>query len=206
MSNGRREYAGPVADRTPARLDPGRAQIRDAATMRALAHPARIAILDRLFDGEPATATELAEVCGLSPSATSYHLRELAKANLIEQAPSRGDGRERVWRSHLQGLNIEAGPEGGAAEKAADRELSVMFLEIEDARARAWLARRDEEPYEWYTAATSADMQIQVTAEELRELNDEVFALFERYARSRRPDPPEGSRQVNVTYRSFPRI
>ena len=207
MSNGRREYAGPVADRTPARLDPGRAQIRDAATMRALAHPARIAILDRLFDGgEPATAPELAEVCGLSPSATSYHLRELAKANLIEEAPSRGDGRERVWRSRHQGLNIEAGPEGGAAEKAADRELSTMFLEIEDARARAWLARRDEEPYEWYTAATSADMQIQVTAEELRELNDEVLALFERYARSRRPDPPEGSRQVNVTYRSFPRI
>ncbi|UWZ59275.1 winged helix-turn-helix transcriptional regulator [Dactylosporangium aurantiacum] len=175
--------------------------------MRALAHPARIAILDRLFEGgAPATATELAEVCGLSPSATSYHLRELAKAQLIEEAPSRGDGRERVWRSHLKGLNIEAGPEGGAAEKAADRELSVMFLEIEDARARAWLARRDDEPYEWYTAATSADLQIQVTADELRELNDQVFALFERYARSRRPDPPEGSRQVNVTYRSFPRI
>jgi DNA-binding transcriptional ArsR family regulator len=207
MSKSRAEYAGAVADEIPIRLDPHRAQIRDAATMRALAHPARIAILDRLFDGgEPATATELAEVCGLSPSATSYHLRELAKVNLIEQAPSRGDGRERVWRSHLQGLNIEAGPDGGAAEKAADRELSAMFLEIEDARARAWLARRDDEPYEWYTAATAADMQIQVTAEELRELNDQVFALFQRYTRSRRPDPPEGSRQVNVTYRTFPRI
>ncbi|MEV4131084.1 metalloregulator ArsR/SmtB family transcription factor [Dactylosporangium sp. NPDC049742] len=190
-----------MADETPVR-----ANIRDASTMRALAHPARIAILDRLFDGgEPATATELAEVCGLSPSATSYHLRELAKVNLIEQAPSRGDGRERVWRSQLRGLNIEPGPEGGAAERAADRELSLMFLEIEDARARAWLARRDEEPYAWYTAATSADMQIQVTAHELKALNDEVFALFERYARSRRPDPPEGARQVNVTYRTFPR-
>ncbi|GAB3867560.1 ArsR/SmtB family transcription factor [Dactylosporangium cerinum] len=200
------ETADETADEIPVRLDPGRAQIRDAATMRALAHPARIAILDRLFDGgEPATATELAEVCGLSPSATSYHLRELAKVNLIEQAPSRGDGRERVWRSQLQGLNIEAGPEGGAAERAADRELSTMFLEIEDARARAWLARQDQEPYEWYTAATSADMQIQVTADELRELNNQVLALFQQYARSRRVDPPEGSRQVNVTYRTFPR-
>ncbi|MET7422422.1 metalloregulator ArsR/SmtB family transcription factor [Dactylosporangium sp. NPDC005555] len=195
-----------MVDETPVRLDPGRAQIRDASTMRALAHPARIAILDRLFDGgEPATATELAEVCGLSPSATSYHLRELAKVNLIEQAPSRGDGRERVWRSQLQGLNIEAGPEGGAAERAADQELSLMFLEIEDARARAWLSRRDEEPYEWYTAATSADVQIQVTADELKALNDEVLALFQRYARSRRTDLPEGARQVNVTYRTFPR-
>lgn len=175
--------------------------------MRALAHPARIAILDRLFaGGAPATATELAEVCGLSPSATSYHLRELAKVNLIEQAPSRGDGRERVWRSHLQGLNIETGPERGPAEQAADRELALMFLEIEDARARAWLARRDEESYAWYAAATSADMQIKVTAEELQELNAQVFALFERFGQSRRTDAPDGARQVNVTYRTFPRI
>ena len=84
-----------------------------------------------------ATATECAGLVGLSPSATSYHLRAMAKVGLIREAPSRGDGRERVWRSHLQGLNIEAGPEGGAAERAADRELSMMFLEIEDARARA---------------------------------------------------------------------
>jgi DNA-binding transcriptional ArsR family regulator len=193
------EYPGCVAEEE-------RAEIRDATTMRALAHPARIAILDRLFDGgPPATATELAEVCGLSPSATSYHLRELAKVGLIEQAPSRGDGRERVWRSQVQGVNIEAGPDGGPAERAADRELSLMFLEIEDTRARRWLSRRDQEPYEWYTAALSADMQIQVTADELKALNDEVLELFKRYQRARRTDLPEGARQVNVTYRTFPR-
>src|SRR5689334_494459 len=100
--------------------------------MRVLAHPARIAILDRLMNnGASATATELAEVCGLSPSATSYHLRELAKANLIEAAPSRGDGRERVWRSQVHSVDIETTPDSGAADRAADRELSLMFLEVE---------------------------------------------------------------------------
>ncbi|WP_232075867.1 ArsR/SmtB family transcription factor [Phytohabitans suffuscus] len=38
-------------------------------------------------------------MAGLSPSATSYHLRALARYGLVEQAPSRGDGRERVWRA-----------------------------------------------------------------------------------------------------------
>jgi len=71
-----------------------RATIRDPQAMRAMAHPARLAIMEFLSDGAGATATECAEVCGLSPSATSYHLRALARAGLVEEAPSRGDGRE----------------------------------------------------------------------------------------------------------------
>jgi len=182
-----------------------RAQVRDAATMRALSHPARIAIVDRLFSGEPATATELAEVCGLSPSATSYHLRALAKAGLIEEAPSRGDGRERVWQSQLRGLRVETGPERGAAERAADRELTTMFMELEEARARAWLDRRDAGPYEWYLASLFASLQLMITPEELRRLNDEVLALVEPYTHRGRPDPPAGAKHVDVTYRAFPR-
>ncbi|MEV6930939.1 metalloregulator ArsR/SmtB family transcription factor [Dactylosporangium sp. NPDC051485] len=181
------------------------AEIRDAATMRALSHPARIAVLDRLFSGEPATATELAEVCGLSPSATSYHLRALAKVGLIEEAPSRGDGRERVWQSQHRGLNVGTGPERGAAERAADRELAGMFIDIEDERARAWLARRDAEPYEWYVAASSAGVQLMVTAEEMAELNERVLALLEPYSRRTRQGVPEEARAVDVTYRVVPR-
>src|SRR5690349_19069342 len=86
-----------------------RAEIRDPGVMRALAHPARLTLMERLTSGAPATATECAELIGLSPSATSYHLRALAKVGLIEQAPGRGDGRERVWRSQIRGYNIEAG-------------------------------------------------------------------------------------------------
>ncbi|GAA2624893.1 helix-turn-helix domain-containing protein [Dactylosporangium fulvum] len=173
--------------------------------MRALAHPARIAIIERLFLGETATATELAEVCGLSPSATSYHLRALAKAGLIEEAPSRGDGRERVWQSQLRGLNVETPPERGEAERIASRELAEMFMDLEDARARAWLDRNDSEPYEWYLAATSMSIQVVVTAEELRQLNDRVWSLLEPYARRNRTEPPPGARHVEVSYRSYPR-
>src|SRR5690349_25088817 len=84
------------------------ARITDARTLRALAHPARIEIVDHLSTtGASVTATECAELVGLSPSATSYHLRELAKYGLVEQAPSRGDGRERLWRAVNASLRIE---------------------------------------------------------------------------------------------------
>src|SRR5262245_4751732 len=74
--------------------------IGDAAVLRALAHPARLALLEHLSQRvEGATATECAAVVGLSPSATSYHLRALAKVGMIREAPGRGDGRERIWQS-----------------------------------------------------------------------------------------------------------
>jgi DNA-binding transcriptional ArsR family regulator len=74
-------------------------KIRDPAVMRALAHPARLTLMQHLGSVGPVTATESAEIVGLSPSATSYHLRALAKVGLIEEAPGRGDGRERRWQS-----------------------------------------------------------------------------------------------------------
>ncbi len=157
-----------MVERRFAKDDPLRLQVRDAAVMRALAHPARIAILEHLFAGNSGTATELAEVSGLSPSATSYHLRALAKVDLIEDAPSRGDGRERVWQTAIRGFDIEAGPASGAAEQAAERELTTMFLDLEDARAREWLERRQHESQEWYEASSFSDLRLLVTAEELK--------------------------------------
>jgi DNA-binding transcriptional ArsR family regulator len=183
--------------------DPRRLEVRDAAVMRALAHPARIAILQHLFDGNAGTATELAEVCGLSPSATSYHLRALAKVELIEEAPSRGDARERVWQTAIRGFNILAGPESSAAEQAAERELTAMFMDLEDARAREWLTRRDHESQEWYEASTYSSIRLKVSVDELRVLNEEILAMLGRYS-SHRADAPDDARMVHTSYRSFP--
>src|SRR3954447_21600704 len=127
-----------------------RTHVRDAAVMRAMAHPARIAIMDHLQLGHAATATELAEIAGLSPSATSYHLRALAKTGLVEEAPSRGDGRERVWRTAIRGMNIDSGQDSSPEDWAAGRELATLFLEREDARARDWFDRARAEAPEWY--------------------------------------------------------
>src|SRR5580704_1047189 len=73
--------AAPGTPENPLRLDNPR-------MMRALAHPARIAILQHLGLDGPATATECASVVGLSPSACSYHLRALARYGFIEEDPA----------------------------------------------------------------------------------------------------------------------
>jgi DNA-binding transcriptional ArsR family regulator len=186
--------------------DPRRLDLRDASVMRALAHPARIAMLEYLFAGNSGTATELAEVCGLSPSATSYHLRALAKAGLIEEAPNRGDGRERVWRSSFHGFNVSSGPWASAAEQAAEHELTSTYIDIEHARTHDYLARRSRESQEWYDAAAFMSQRLIVTAEELNELNRKIGALLEPYGLHQRSATgvPADARTVYTMYRAFP--
>jgi DNA-binding transcriptional ArsR family regulator len=179
-----------------------RPTIRDPGIMRALAHPARLTIMQHLSGGRVATATECAQVCGLSPSATSYHLRALAKAGLIEEAPSRGDGRERVWRSPMAQFDI--GAERGAPEDVhlAERELVEAVLAQQAAQVRRWLDVAKDEPEEWYTVSVMHQTQLTLTPAELAELNEAVFALMTPYRE--RTEPPEGARRVSVAYRALP--
>lgn len=173
--------------------------------MRALAHPARLTILEELALGRAGTATEFATVCGLTPSATSYHLRALAKAGLVQEAPGRGDGRERVWQLvSTGGLDIGAGPAGGADTMKAEQELVLVFLARSDARARNWVTRWPDESQEWYDATALNELMIVATAAELAEVNRKVAELLQPYARSGRTEPPPDSRVLAVTYRTVP--
>ena len=173
--------------------------------MRALAHPARIEIIDYLNNtGAAVTATECADMVGLSPSATSYHLRELAKYGLVEQAPSRGDGRERVWRSAGTGLRVNGDlAQPGARE--AEQALVDVYLTKDFQKTREWAARLGDEPADWREASVLMRMQLLLTAEELIEVNKQVTAILDPYRqRVRRADPPAGSRQVLLHYSAFP--
>ena len=73
--------------------------VENPRNIRALAHPARLAIINALATGDELTATQCAELTGLSPSATAYHLKLLERYDLAEPAPARSDGRERPWRA-----------------------------------------------------------------------------------------------------------
>ena len=182
---------------------PARVTIRDPQVMRAMAHPARLAIVEYLTLGNEGTATECAEVCGLSPSATSYHLRALAKAGLVEEAPTRGDGRERVWRAAVGGYRIDGEAHDKAVMPAALALLDVV-LERDDARARAFLGHAEDEPKEWYEAAAMVRLRLVMTAAELKELSAAVIALMRPFGLSERPDPPPGARSVAAAFRAIP--
>jgi DNA-binding transcriptional ArsR family regulator len=172
--------------------------------MRALAHPARLALLDRLNHGGPATATECADVVGLSPSAISYHLRALARAGLVEEAPGRGDGRERRWRRTSEGWEVNGVSGQGPEAVEAMRALLESMFALSDSRARQYLTRLADEPGEWQDAGFFMDSALLVTAPELEALGRAVIDLTAPYREGTRADPPAGARPVAVTFRAFP--
>jgi DNA-binding transcriptional ArsR family regulator len=183
-----------------------RRRITDPKMMRALAHPARLAILEHLnTTGEATTATEFAEIVGLSPSATSYHLRELAKAGMIQEAPSRGDGRERVWQSPAASWGLDMEADADPETRAAEEALLATYLDRDQARLRAYLARARDEPPEWNDAAGLTTSTIFVTPDELKTFFEAVRAQLEPLMRRNRKDAlPEGARTVRVHFAAFP--
>ncbi|GIF74253.1 ArsR/SmtB family transcription factor [Asanoa siamensis] len=183
-----------------------RRRISDPKVLRALAHPARVAIIEDLnTTGEGRTATELAEIVGLSPSATSYHLRELAKVGMIEQAPSRGDGRERVWQSPVHSWGVDLQPGADAEARAAEDALVAVYVERDHARLQAFMSRSRDESAEWRDAAGLNTSTILATADELQDL----FARMEQMiqplrVRDRKDTAPPGARTVRVHIALFP--
>ena len=71
----------------------------DARRWKALSHPLRQEILRHLGEHEAANATTIAEALGENTGTTSYHLRVLADAGVIEEVAERAHGRERWWRT-----------------------------------------------------------------------------------------------------------
>lgn len=185
----------------------GKTHFSDPELMRVLSHPARLDLIDHLNVVEDATATECAEVVGLSPSALSYHLRALAKVGLVEQAPGRGDGRERVWRLKVRKFSIGADYGAPESTKLAQRSMVDSMWRRADAKFADWMNRAHDAPREWYEASMSSEWALLMTAEELRELTDGLAELVRPYRVRRRRaegEVPADARRVSFHVRYFP--
>jgi DNA-binding transcriptional ArsR family regulator len=171
--------------------------LTDPRMMRALAHPARIAIMEQLVLEGPATATECAEIAGLSPSACSYHLRTLARYGLVEEdQEAAADARHRPWRARVIGFQLSAA-ERGAAQAARRLLRDAALARFEEAR-ESYHERESTYPAEWQEAGGFVHDVLHVTAGELSALRAEVMALFDRYRRLDAADRPVGARRVRV--------
>ncbi len=116
--------------------------ISDPQAIRALAHEARLTVLEELFASQSTrTATELATRCELTPSAMSYHLRALEKYGYVVRAASEGDGRERRWKAAGSQLVLGSLTDSTSAKNAY---LNVQLNSFRE-RLSAEIARRDKE-------------------------------------------------------------
>ena len=180
-------------------------RITDPLAMRALAHPARIAIVQRLALDGPATATECAAFTGLSPSACSYHLRTLAKYGFIEPDPdSAADGRNRPWRARAVQVSIPDEAGQSAAMHAATRLLTdQLHARFSQMRAQ-YFQQEAQYPPAWRAAAYLDQTVVHVTPGELAELRS---ALRELLSQLRRDDPaarPPEARRVHAVVDLIP--
>jgi predicted ArsR family transcriptional regulator len=179
-------------------------ELTDPRALRALAHPVRLTLVSVLRREGPLTATQAGERIGETATTCSFHLRQLARYGLVEEAGG-GRGRARPWRATATATswpNLSETPEQAAASEL----LSSVVVGRYHERAQRWLAERAEDTPEWQQAAQFGDDVVYVTAAELVELGREIGALVDAF-RDRRLRPearPEGAREVTLIGLAFP--
>jgi DNA-binding transcriptional ArsR family regulator len=179
-------------------------RLTDPRALRAMAHPTRLALIGVLRREGALTATQAAELIGESPASCSFHLRQLAKYGLVEEAGG-GRGRERPWRATTMFTSWPDVAEGPAAE-AASRMLGSVLAERYFGGLRRWLDTKADEPEEWQQAAQFGDTTLYVTADELAALRAETDAMMDRFIeRQTHPElRPPGARRVTYLHLAFP--
>ncbi len=180
-------------------------QLTDAQTMRALAHPVRIALLEALMLEGAKTATEVGELIGESPTTCSFHLRQLARYGMVEEAGG-GKGRARPWKASSLGFSFASSHDEPERDVAASA-LVHLIRERQLGRYREWIETRATFPREWRDAAGNSEYLCYLTVDELAQLNADLAALLaDRFVeRLKHPaNRPEGSVPVEVLLFSYP--
>jgi DNA-binding transcriptional ArsR family regulator len=178
--------------------EPSRLRFEDPRSIRALAHPARLAIIDALSTGEELTATQCAELTGLSPSATAYHLKALEQYGYAEPASPRKDRRERPWRATRR--RVEAYLDNSTpANATATAAFVASYIDMTRAVAVDFVEAGPKEPQEWRDASLVSVSDIWLTPHEATLVARELSAVLEQFReRAERNQRPTGSRRVRI--------
>lgn len=154
--------------------------LTDPRAIRALAHPARSRIIDELYQGQVRTASELARVVDLSPSATSYHLRALQRWGIVERADPTNDGRERPWRAPGRTLSFQETRLGPAGEALYD-SIAATYLRQLRAQLAAWTRSQPTEDPAWAEESHVNRSFLWLTAAEAAALTQELTSVVRQY-------------------------
>ncbi|MBG6064217.1 ArsR/SmtB family transcription factor [Micromonospora ureilytica] len=181
-------------------------QITDSRVLAAMSHPLRRRLMDVLKVHGPSTVGLLAERTDQAPANVSHHLKVLAAADLVTEAPELArDRRERWWRLVTRALrwsnvDFDADP----ADRAVADAATSLNLDRHVALARAWHAADESTQATWNDAPFSTDHWLRLTPEELAELSREMIDLLRRWADRDLPDDDADRRTVFVFVHGVP--
>ncbi|MER7753883.1 winged helix-turn-helix domain-containing protein [Kitasatospora sp. NPDC097643] len=168
-------------------------------------HAVRTALMALLAEHGTITSTEAAARLGHSSGLCSFHLRQLARHGLIEEAPP-VDGRARPWRLPQ--------PERSARTPNAEQrnqpptdgdEFGELARGLEDESYQRWLARREQAPADWRQDDAFSTV-VYLTPAELAAVGEAVRQVLAPF-RNRESDPaarPADARPVAAVTRLFP--
>jgi DNA-binding transcriptional ArsR family regulator len=166
--------------------------LTDPEAMRALAHPIRLALLDRLQREGPASAAELAAELQVPAPPIREHLQELETFGLVMRTEE-----DDSWSAVTKGLVFEI-PDDAEGEAVARQLSNMMLLRSGDLPAK-WAA--EDEPRlgaEWARAAGVINSRVTVTPDELRGLQEALEQLLEPFITREADDIPSGATRVRI--------
>lgn len=181
--------------------------VHDPRTLRAIAHPVRNRILTELTATGPARAADLAKDLGIPANQASFHLRQLAKYGVVQEAPEAArDRRDRVWKVVAEGgytINLRE-----LEEAPATRAASVVWRTNFERWAHAVLSaalRRDARTEG--TVVSISDTALRLTDDEARSMVqdlDEVITMWAQRTRGR--DPQRRTYLMMYTVQPYPEL
>lgn len=179
----------------------------DTASLKALAHPLRVQILEMLSRYGAQTACGLADLLGESSGATSYHLRQLAKFDFVREVEGKGTARERWWERPPGAIQITS-PE--LATSPATQEASRLVSREFERNRQTVLADFMEHGVDvldtdWLQVATVSTINARMSAEQLARYAHAMEALGHKLLEEIRSEPEEdGARPVQIHFNAFP--
>ncbi|GAA4735672.1 helix-turn-helix domain-containing protein [Isoptericola chiayiensis] len=148
--------------------------VQSPEELKAIAHPLRQKILMQLAVLEHARATDLAQAVGEPANSVSFHLRTLARAGMVVEAPELArDKRDRVWRNVAESYRIDSSSPGATAQamRPATAWLSDLVARASDGGPADADGRR----------RTLVLNNVLLTADEAEQFGNELVELQERW-------------------------
>ena len=181
-------------------------RVLDTGALRALAHPLRVRIYDMLSQYGPQTASSLAEKLGESSGSTSYHLRALAKHDLIREIDDRGTGRERWWERPVGGISFaNADAMKTPAGRAATQIVMTEFFRNRNEQLLRFVNDGIQSAgTQWETGTLISTATARLTPQQSKELSTKIMALIDDAVDTYRNQTGEDVRPVTIRADLFP--
>jgi DNA-binding transcriptional ArsR family regulator len=181
-------------------------RVVDLDSLKGLAHPLRVQILDVLSTYGNFTASGLADRLGESSGATSYHLRQLERHGFVREVEGKGTGRERWWERVPGGISLS---DRNLADSPAVRASSSLVL-------RQWERNRSQQLSEfvehgwdeladaWTEVSELSTINVRLTVDQLAEVSAAFARFAEEHIDKFRGQNLPGSRPVQIHFNAFP--